>query len=258
LRPVRALRGSAARNRPCIDLEEAVALPSALSVLRRATGFLVTGFLLTGLLAAASTPVKAELGPCRPDQNGGQICGEGPGAARIIDGTISPSRRLAFAWRSPNRPPTEDAEEGEVESLLIRLSDGAALWRTEGLYWNTGTMHANKYNEDAAWSPNSRFAVVTTDVRWWTHTLRLFAIGANDEILVLDLKAVIEPVVRKHVPRNVEDGDFAIFGSANGERPHLTIDDHGVIKALVVISAPKRDPDAAAVFDVTFRAFQRN
>jgi hypothetical protein len=161
-----------------------VASPSALSVLRRVTGFLVTGFLLTGLLAvAASTPMQAEPGPCRPDQNGGLICAEGPGAARIIDGTISPSRRLAFAWRSPDRPPTEEAEEGKVESLLIRLSDGADLWRTEGLYWNTGTMHANKYNEDAAWSPNSRFAVLTTDVRWWTHTLRLFAIGANEEIL---------------------------------------------------------------------------
>jgi hypothetical protein len=241
-----------------------MALSSASSVLRRVagfptTGFLVTGFLVTGFLAvAASAPVKAEPGPCRPDQNGGLICGENPGAARIIDGTISPSRRLGLAWRSPDRPPTEEAEEGKVESLLIRLADGAVLWRAEGLYWNTGAMHANHYDEDAVWSPDSRFAVVTTDVRWWTHTLRLFAIGADEKPLVLDLRAIMEPAVRRHVPRNVKDGDFAISGSADGQRPRLTIDDRGVIKALVVISAPKQDPDAVAVFDVTFQAFQRN
>lgn len=210
------------------------------------------------LVAAASAPVKAELGPCHRDQDSGLICGEGIGAARIIDGAISPSKRLAFAWRSPVRPPTEAPDEGEVESLLIRLSDGVTLWRTEGIYWNIGTMRANRYEEAAAWSPNSRFAVVTTDVRWWAHTLRLFAIGADDKPLVLDLKAIIEAAVRKHVPRTVKNGDFAIFGSADGERPHLTIDDRGVIKALVLVSLPKREPYAAAAFDVTFQAVQRN
>jgi hypothetical protein len=51
-------------------------------------------------------------------------------------------------------------------------------------------------------------------------------------LLVLDLKAINEPAVRNHLPRIVKNGDFAIFGSADGERPHVTINDHSLIKAL--------------------------
>lgn len=226
-----------------------IALSSIISVLLSTAGMLVF---------VAYSPARAGVGPCQRDQRGGLICGEGAGAARVVHETISPSQRLAFAWRSPDRPPTEQPDEGAVESLLIRLSDGATLWRAEGIYWDIGTMHANRYNVAAAWSPNSRFVVETTDVRWWTHALRLFAIGASDKVLVLDLKAIIEPVVRKYLPRVAKNGDFAIFGSADGERPHLTIDDRGLIKALVLVSMPKHDPYVAVMFDVTFQAFQRN
>ena len=229
-------------------LDSSIVWSTALSVLRLVTGILVI---------AASSPVNAELGLCRLDRNGSLICGEGLGAARIIDGTISPSKRLAFAWHSDRRP-TEEPDQGSVESLLIRLSDGVPLWRADGIYWNTETMHANRYNEAAAWSPNSRFVVETTDVRWWTDTLRLFAIGANDKLLVLDLKAIIEPAVRKHLPRIIKNGDFAVVGSADDERPHLTVDDHGLIKALALVSLPKREPYAAAAFEVVFQAFQKN
>lgn len=222
-----------------------IALSSGFGVLLSAAG---------GLVFAISQ-ANAEMGPCRPDQRGGLICGEGAGAARVVDGTTSPSKRLAFAWRSPGHPPTEEPEEGNVETLLIRLSDGAALWSTEGIYWNTGTMQANRYNQAAAWSPNSRFVVETTDVRWWTHALRLFAIGADDKLLVLDLRAIIEPVVRKHLPRGDKNGDFAISGSADGKPPHITIDDHGLIKATVLVSMPKQS-DVVVMFHVIFQVFR--
>src|SRR5580693_3432641 len=98
--------------------------------MRRIASPLVSVLLwATGVVALVLSPTKAEIGPCRPDQHAGLICGEGPGAARVVDGTISPSKRFAFAWRSPDRPPTEDPY-GNVDLLLIRLSDGAALWRT--------------------------------------------------------------------------------------------------------------------------------
>jgi hypothetical protein len=225
-----------------------IMLSRTLSVLCLATVF---------LLVAVWAPAKAVAEPCHLDQNGGLICGEGLGADRVVDDTISPSRRLAFAWRAPGRLPSEQPDEGTVESVLIRLSDGATLWSTKGIYWNTGTMHANRYNEAAVWSSDSRFAIEVTDVRWWTDTLRLFAVGTGDTILVLDLKAIIEPAVRKHVPPD-KGGDFAIFGSADGERPHLTIDDHGLIKALVVVSAPKQQPPASVAFEVAFQAVQKN
>src|SRR5262245_2778149 len=77
------------------------------------------------LVIVALLPAKAEIGPCLPDQYGGLLFGEGAGGARVIDGTISPSKHLAFAWRSPGRPPTEGPDNDAVERLLIRVSDGA-------------------------------------------------------------------------------------------------------------------------------------
>ncbi len=53
------------------------------------------------------------------------------------------------------------------------------------------------------------------------------------------------PAVRKHlrqIVRNEPDYAFAIFGSINGEPPHLTIDNRGRIKALVLTGVPKEDP----------------
>src|SRR6185295_11141396 len=59
------------------------------------------------LVLASASPVTAETGPCVSDQAGVMTCGQGPGAARVVEGTTSPSKRLAFAWRAPGRSPTE-------------------------------------------------------------------------------------------------------------------------------------------------------
>src|SRR6266700_1121119 len=90
--------------------------------------------LCTALLALASlVPASAETGPCKSDGGGSMICGEGDGAARVIEGTISPSRGLALAWRFPDRPPTEAPSDPQpIEDLVIRLRDGAILAKQEG------------------------------------------------------------------------------------------------------------------------------
>jgi hypothetical protein len=66
------------------------------------------------LLAASCASAWAGGGPCKPDQFYGLTCGDGPGAARVIDRTISPSKRLAFAWREPGKSPTEDPDIYQV------------------------------------------------------------------------------------------------------------------------------------------------
>jgi hypothetical protein len=117
----------------------------------------------------------------------------------------------------------------------------------------------NRYEETAAWSPGSRFVVETTDFRWRTEHLRLFHVRAGDKVTVLDLMEIIEPAVRKHLRRVVKNEPayaFQIFGSANGERPHLTIDDRGRIKALVLMTIPKDDP--YAVFNVTVQVSEQD
>jgi len=62
------------------------------------------------------------------------ICGSGDGAARVIDGSISPSKRLALASRSTGGPPTE-MRHGEIKDLVIRIRDGAVRVEQDGEYW---------------------------------------------------------------------------------------------------------------------------
>ena len=64
------------------------------------------------------------MGPCQPDKFDGLICGSGIGAARVIADTLSPSKRLALAWRSPKGAPTE-VPSGDTEILVVRVADGA-------------------------------------------------------------------------------------------------------------------------------------
>jgi hypothetical protein len=69
-------------------------------------------------------------------------------------------------------------------------------------------------------------------------------------VRVVDLKAIVEPAVRKHLRRKEANYDFSIFGSANGEPAHVTINDRGLIKARVMVMA---HDDPYEMFDVTFQ-----
>jgi hypothetical protein len=83
------------------------------------------------LLAALSMPgARADMGPCRKVADGSLMCGEGRDSALVLKGTISPSKRLAFAWREPDDVPKFDP--GDVELMLVRLADGAILAQLKG------------------------------------------------------------------------------------------------------------------------------
>src|SRR5262249_44689954 len=104
---------------------------------------------VTAAVVLIGACARAETGPCKPDQFPGLTCGEGPGAARVIEGTISPDNL-------------------QVESVILQLHDGRPLAISPGNYWDTGGMHANRYDFHAIWSPNSRFVVELLDFRWGT------------------------------------------------------------------------------------------
>jgi hypothetical protein len=219
------------------------------------------GFCLTALwllVLAPASPAGAETGPCVSDQAGVMTCGQGPGAARVVDGTTSPSKRLAFAWRAPGRSPTEPPEEtGDgwftVESVLIRLSDGAVLSSAKGMYWSTGDSRANHMTENVAWSPNSRLAIEEQGSKWSTDILRLCAIGPDDKVLVLDLQKIIEPAVRKRLRQQLgkNDGDYT-FSVEDG----LMVDDRGLVRVPVLMQIPKQE--GYLNFDVTLQVSQKN
>jgi hypothetical protein len=217
-------------------------------------GFCLAAFWL--LVLAHASPARAETGPCVSDQGGVMTCGQGTGAARVVDGTTSPSKRFAFAWRAPGRSPTEPPEgTGDslliVESLLIRLSDGAVLSSAKGEYWRTGDLQANHINETAAWSPNSRLAIEVQDSKWSTDVLRFYAIGADDKVLVLDLQKMIEPAVRTRLRQFGKNDRIYTFSV---EDP--AVDDRGLVRAPVLMQIPKQEGELN--FEVTFQVSQKN
>jgi len=208
------------------------------------------------LVLAPASPAGAETGPCVSDQAGVMTCGQGPGAARVVDGTTSPSNRLAFAWRAPSRPPTEPPDEAgnslfTVESLLIRLSDGVVLSSARGEYWRTGDAQANHIDESVAWSPNSRLAIEMQDSKWSTDVLRLYAIGMDDKVLVFDLQKIIEPAVRKRIRQLGKNDRIYTFSVEDS-----TVDDSGLVRASVLMQIPKQEGEFD--FDVALQVSEKN
>jgi len=138
-----------------------------------------------------------------------------------------------------------------VESVLIRLSDGAVLSSAKGEYWRTGDVEANHIDESVAWSPNSRLAIEAQDSKWSTDVLRLYAIGADDKVLVLDLQKIIEPAVRTRLRQLGKKDRIYTFSV---EDP--TVDDSGLVRASALMQIPKQEGDLN--FDVTLQVSQKN
>src|SRR4029077_12386551 len=83
---------------------------------------------------------------------------------------------------------------------------------------------------------------------WTTDFVRLYAIGADDKVRVLDLQKIIEPAVRKRLRQlGKNDGDYAF----SVENPDPTVDDSGLVRVSV-----KQDPYLD--LDVTLRVSQKN
>jgi hypothetical protein len=214
------------------------------------------------IVFVACAHARAGTGPCKPDQSEDLVCGEGPGAARVIVGTTSPSKQMAFAWRSPGKAPTEEATTDELESVLVWLGSGTALAIAPGDYWAIGPMRANRYDFHAIWSPDSRFVIELLDFRWSTVTMRLHALperGSTNPVLSLDLKSVMEFAARKEVSKTVKNERYAfeIEGDNSGDPPKLSIDNSGLIKARVQMQVPKEE-DPQIFVDIVLQARVRD
>jgi hypothetical protein len=208
---------------------------------------------LLALVALPGGPADAEIGPCRADSRGGFICGEGVGAARAIDDTTSPSKRLALAWHSTGNPPTEEPSTGDLELLVIRLKDGAVLARRKTEYWDTESgAHANRLAETARWSPDSHWMVNTFEERFGTPTVDLYAFGRNDEVTgPFNLQEMMERAARGHLNPRVRNDTRYAFWVFNDR---LRIDNHGLVHAPVMLWVPKDGPERD--FDMTLKIMQ--
>jgi hypothetical protein len=192
-------------------------------------------------LVACAARATAEMGPCQPDKFGGLTCGSGVGAARVIEDTLSPSKRLALAWRSAKGPPTEEPGD-DPEILVVRLADGAILAASKGMYWNTGEARANRLQELATWSPNSRLLIRSFNSRFSTDNVDLYAFGANDEATgPFDLLKAMDPAVRAHLKRRVKDEQKYVFSIS--DEPAMSIGNSGLARAAVMMWVPKDGPE---------------
>jgi hypothetical protein len=183
------------------------------------------------MLAFCAERASAEMGPCAP-ADFDLICGSGDGAALAIVKTISPSRRLAFAWRLTNKPPGNIPEQDDpaLENLIVRLDDGTALAKSHGSYWDLSTKIAKAYLM-TAWSPDSRL-LVKIEQRAQSASAEIFSFTEDDATTgPFNLVKVIEPALQAKMPK-ANTGNSTVAFSAH---PATTIDDQGLLHTVVSV-----------------------
>jgi hypothetical protein len=201
-------------------------------------------------ILVALLPATAWAG-CASDQRDDIVCGEGKDAVVVFPDTISPSRKLAFGWRTPSGLPSGKDLPSDVENVLIRLDDGAVQATLGGAYWASHGGYANRYEQVAAWSPDSRAVVEVANSRWDSDSFAYYAID-GDKITKIDLRALTEPVLKATLPADRRDQySFRV----RAELP-VTLDAKGHVRCTAMIYQPKTDPvgNYAVTVDVSARA----
>jgi hypothetical protein len=121
---------------------------------------------LLAVFALTTTPT-AGAEPCAPSAKGVTVCGQGDAALTVLADTLSPSAKLAVAWRrTKDAPRSERPDASHVEHHLVRLGDGTILGPVIGRAWNDGEMQSNHVDAAAAWSPDERWLLLADTARF--------------------------------------------------------------------------------------------
>jgi hypothetical protein len=196
----------------------------------------LVGILAVCCVMISALPAAAGTGSCKPESNGGSapvlICGTGKDAAHVIGNAVSPSHRLALAWRAYDEA---SSAQGLYQSLIVRLRDGAILGSADAIYRDPGSTHGNNFFVATAWSPNSRFMVAAFDSPHQAVRIDVYTFRQRDDALTgpIDLLPVIGPAVRalmKDAP-HADACDFSVLA----KRP-VTIDNRGVAQGTVIVT----------------------
>lgn len=190
--------------------------------------------ILAILAVCLSSTVEAA---CIPDQHGGLVCGEGKDAARIIDDTSSPSKKLAIGWRCAAGMPADGKEPaGDVEDVIIRLDDGEVLGKLGGQYWETGTVRPNRDEFYASWSPDSRAVIEVANARWDTTAFAYYAIDGGKTTKV-DLLSPVSTAAKAKIPASQRQ--MRVFRVLAEEG--MKVDDRGRLSVNVMLFEPKQE-----------------
>jgi len=194
---------------------------------------LVSLFTALTLLA----PLSAHADACVADGDS-FVCGEGKGAMRVLADTISPNKQYAVAWRSSAGLPVKgESPNGDVENLLIRISDGQVLAKLGSEYWTSGEMRPNRFDFVTAWSPDSRAVIDFANSRWDTDAFGYHRIdGATAE--TIDLLALVSPALKGKLPAAKRDN----YAFRVREDAPIKLDNAGHARFGVMLYIPKSDP----------------
>ena len=203
---------------------------------------IIRALAIATLFAGTAVPAMAELGPCKRDARETPLCSSGKGAARVIRNTMSPDKKFALAWRDPDKDPGDVTEDDtDLELLLIRLADGVVLTKGDTDYFRNPGVTANRREEFAIWSPDSRMVIRQLDPRFGTEVFTLYRIGA-DGVLAgdIDLIKIVEPALLarlKQIGRDPKDYRLLINNNAS------TIGNDGMLRFEVIMFVIKQEPE---------------
>jgi hypothetical protein len=202
----------------------------------------IRALAIATLFARTALPAMAELGPCKRDARETPLCGSGKGAARVVRDTISPDKKFALAWRDPDQDPGDVTEDDtDLELLLIRLADGVVLAKGDTDYFRNPGVMANRQEEFAIWSPDSRTVIRQLDPRFGTAVFTLYRIGADGALAGdIDLIKIIKPALLARLKRIGRDPeDYTLLINNNASR----LSNDGRLRFEVIMFVIKKEPE---------------
>ena len=192
----------------------------------------LTVFFAAGLRAEASAH------PCAPNAENVLVCGEGPSALFVLDGTTSPSGNLAIAWRmsSPNAD--------EAENYLVRLSDGKSLALVVGRMWSNSTGMANHVNQTVVWSPDSRWLLVGDSGKWALEALAVYAVDeSSGAVERLGIFRELSQAAAQFLKQRVGPAKAETYVLDIASDKDMALADDGAVSLPLRFQVPKQDMD---------------
>ena len=201
---------------------------------------------LSAVTATAAAPDGAQTkpGPCLPTSQNRVTCGNGSGALMVLDGTTSPSGKLAIAWRSRSGGTEDVPDIDSVENHLVRLEDGKSLALVVGRSWNTDQAQGNHIYQTVAWSPDSRWLLVGDGGKWALEAIAIYSIdegagAARGLGLFRTISTAAARVLRERVGAS-KAGSYVL--DISGDQ-RIEIANTGVVSIPMLFQIPKEEKD---------------
>jgi hypothetical protein len=161
----------------------------------------------------------------------------------VLDGTTSPSGKLAIAWRSRSVGTDGVPDLDSVENHLVRLEDGKSLGTVVGRSWDTGTARSNHISQTVAWSPDSSWLLVGDGGKWALEAIAIYSIegaGAAKRLgLFRPISSAAARLLRERVGAS-RAGSYTLDIAADQK---IELSNAGTVSLPMLFQIPKQDND---------------